>query len=57
MSEHMLFAGVLTPVAGALYPDRSRPGLGLEFKRADGHLTPFERADDEKAHPFAFIVH
>jgi L-alanine-DL-glutamate epimerase-like enolase superfamily enzyme len=33
--EHMLFDGALTPVAGALRPDRSRPGLGLEFKRAD----------------------
>jgi len=33
--EHMLFDGALTPVAGALRPDRLRPGLGLEFKRAD----------------------
>lgn len=33
--EHMLFDGALTPVGGALRPDRSRPGLGLEFKRAD----------------------
>jgi L-alanine-DL-glutamate epimerase-like enolase superfamily enzyme len=33
--EHMLFEGALTPVEGALHPDRSRPGLGLEFKRAD----------------------
>ncbi|MGH9452174.1 MAG: enolase C-terminal domain-like protein [Terriglobia bacterium] len=33
--EHMLFDGVLTPVAGALQPDFSRPGLGLELKRAD----------------------
>lgn len=33
--EHMLFDGTLTPVNGALYPDLSRPGLGLEFKRAD----------------------
>jgi L-alanine-DL-glutamate epimerase-like enolase superfamily enzyme len=33
--EHMLFDGALTPVNGALHPDRSRPGLGLEFKRAD----------------------
>lgn len=33
--EHMLFDGTLTPVDGALHPDRSRPGLGLEFKRAD----------------------
>lgn len=33
--EHMLFDGVLTPIQGALHPDRSRPGLGLEFKRVD----------------------
>lgn len=31
----MLFDGVLTPVDGCLQPDRSRPGLGLEFKDAD----------------------
>jgi L-alanine-DL-glutamate epimerase-like enolase superfamily enzyme len=33
--EHMFFDGALTPTHGALHPDRSRPGLGLEFKRAD----------------------
>jgi len=33
--EHMMFDGALTPVNGALRPDLSRPGLGLEFKRAD----------------------
>jgi L-alanine-DL-glutamate epimerase-like enolase superfamily enzyme len=33
--EHMLFEGALTPIDGALHPDRARPGLGLEFKRAD----------------------
>ena len=33
--EHMLFDGALTPRDGALHPDLSRPGLGLEFKRAD----------------------
>jgi L-alanine-DL-glutamate epimerase-like enolase superfamily enzyme len=33
--EHMLFDGVLTPVDGALRPDLTRPGMGLEFKRAD----------------------
>lgn len=33
--EHMLFDGALTPVDGMLYPDRARPGLGLEFKHAD----------------------
>jgi L-alanine-DL-glutamate epimerase-like enolase superfamily enzyme len=33
--EPMLFDGVLEPVEGALRPDRSRPGNGLELKRAD----------------------
>lgn len=33
--ERMFFDGVLLPVQGALRPDRSRPGMGLEFKRAD----------------------
>jgi L-alanine-DL-glutamate epimerase-like enolase superfamily enzyme len=33
--EHMLFDGAITPVNGTLRPDRSRPGLGLEFRRAD----------------------
>jgi len=31
----MLFDGALQPVDGCLVPDRSRPGLGLEFRRAD----------------------
>jgi L-alanine-DL-glutamate epimerase-like enolase superfamily enzyme len=30
--ERMLFDGVLEPAAGALRPDRSRPGHGLELK-------------------------
>ena len=33
--ENMFFDGAIKPVAGRLYPDMSRPGLGLEFKRAD----------------------
>jgi L-alanine-DL-glutamate epimerase-like enolase superfamily enzyme len=33
--ERMLFDGVLEPEAGALRPDRSRPGNGLELKRAE----------------------
>ncbi len=33
--EQMLFDGAPVPVDGALRPDRARPGLGLEFKRAD----------------------
>jgi L-alanine-DL-glutamate epimerase-like enolase superfamily enzyme len=33
--ENMLFDGALSPAGGMLRPDLSRPGLGLEFKRAD----------------------
>ncbi|HEY7309852.1 MAG TPA: enolase C-terminal domain-like protein [Gemmataceae bacterium] len=33
--EQLLFDGVLTPLEGALRPDLSRPGMGLEFKQAD----------------------
>ena len=33
--ENLFFDGTLQPVAGCLQPDRSRPGVGLEFKRAD----------------------
>jgi L-alanine-DL-glutamate epimerase-like enolase superfamily enzyme len=33
--EKMLFDGVLEPVGGILYPDLSRPGNGLVFKRTD----------------------
>jgi L-alanine-DL-glutamate epimerase-like enolase superfamily enzyme len=33
--EPLLFDGVLEPVDGALRPDRSRPGNGLELKRSD----------------------
>lgn len=33
--EHMLFDGALTPRNGALYPDLTRPGLGLVFRHAD----------------------
>jgi L-alanine-DL-glutamate epimerase-like enolase superfamily enzyme len=33
--ERMLFDGVPQPVNGTLAPHRSRPGFGLEFKRAD----------------------
>ncbi|HVU79291.1 MAG TPA: enolase C-terminal domain-like protein [Gaiellaceae bacterium] len=33
--ESMLFDGVLEPDGGALVPDRSRPGNGLELKHAD----------------------
>ena len=33
--ERMFFDGALLPVDGALAPDRQRPGMGLEFRRAD----------------------
>jgi L-alanine-DL-glutamate epimerase-like enolase superfamily enzyme len=33
--EPLLFDGVLDPQQGALEPDRTRPGNGLELKRAD----------------------
>lgn len=33
--ENMFFDGVRSPVNGALCPDLSRPGMGIEFKRAD----------------------
>jgi L-alanine-DL-glutamate epimerase-like enolase superfamily enzyme len=33
--EHMLFDGALTPMNGALHPDRGRPGLGIELRTAD----------------------
>jgi hypothetical protein len=31
----MLFDGTLAPDGGRLVPDGSRPGLGIELKRAD----------------------
>jgi L-alanine-DL-glutamate epimerase-like enolase superfamily enzyme len=33
--ERLLFDGALTPSGGALKPDRSRPGLGIELKSRD----------------------
>jgi L-alanine-DL-glutamate epimerase-like enolase superfamily enzyme len=33
--ERLLFDGFLEPTAGALRPDRSRPGLGVELRRTD----------------------
>ena len=33
--EQMLFEGAPLPREGHLYPDPTRPGLGLEFKRQD----------------------
>jgi L-alanine-DL-glutamate epimerase-like enolase superfamily enzyme len=34
-ADRILFDGVLQPVQGALRPDLSRPGMGLELRRAD----------------------
>lgn len=33
--EDMLFSGVSTPRDGILFPDLSKPGMGIEFKSAD----------------------
>jgi L-alanine-DL-glutamate epimerase-like enolase superfamily enzyme len=33
--ENMLFDGAIRPKDGRLHPDLSRPGMGLEFKKAD----------------------
>jgi L-alanine-DL-glutamate epimerase-like enolase superfamily enzyme len=33
--EHLLFDGVVTPRQGALHPELSRPGNGLELKRSE----------------------
>ncbi|MEO9138933.1 MAG: enolase C-terminal domain-like protein [Jatrophihabitans sp.] len=33
--ENLIFDGALDPTGGALRPDQTRPGLGLELKRAD----------------------
>jgi hypothetical protein len=33
--ENMLFEGVAQPINGALKPDPSLPGHGLEFKQSD----------------------
>ena len=35
--EQMLFDGAPVPQGGRLAPDRSRPGLGLDLKRADAN--------------------
>jgi L-alanine-DL-glutamate epimerase-like enolase superfamily enzyme len=40
-AERILFDGVLDPVEGALRPDLSRPGAGLELKAADAE--PYRR--------------
>lgn len=35
--EQMIFDGAIKPSDGSLRPDLSRPGVGLELKRADAH--------------------
>lgn len=36
--ERIFFDGAATPIEGALRPDWSRPGFGLEFKRRDAEV-------------------
>jgi L-alanine-DL-glutamate epimerase-like enolase superfamily enzyme len=43
--EAMLFDGAAPPVNGALRPDPSRPGLGLEFKHKDAERFKVWSAD------------
>lgn len=38
--EHLFFDGALTPINGALHPDLTRPGMGLELKRSEA--APYE---------------
>ncbi|MBW3670720.1 MAG: mandelate racemase [Acidobacteria bacterium] len=38
--EEMFFDGVVSPVDGEIWPDLSRPGLGIDFKRKDA--APYE---------------
>ncbi|MGA8622746.1 MAG: enolase C-terminal domain-like protein [Candidatus Sulfotelmatobacter sp.] len=33
--ENMFFDGSIQPVGGRLHPNKARPGMGLEFKKAD----------------------
>jgi L-alanine-DL-glutamate epimerase-like enolase superfamily enzyme len=44
--EQMFFDGAPTPTHGALTPDRSRPGLGLELKRPDAERYLEWRGED-----------
>jgi L-alanine-DL-glutamate epimerase-like enolase superfamily enzyme len=43
--EQMIFDGALRPVNGNLKPDSSRPGIGLELKRADAQPYQVFAAD------------
>jgi hypothetical protein len=44
----MLFDGAPRPVDGVLYPDLTRPGLGLELKRADAERYCVMRAGENQ---------
>jgi hypothetical protein len=35
--EQLLFDGALVPRMGSIWPDLTRPGLGVTLKRADAH--------------------
>jgi L-alanine-DL-glutamate epimerase-like enolase superfamily enzyme len=43
--EALLFDGTLDPAGGRLTPDRSRPGLGLELRRADAEQYEVHRKE------------
>jgi hypothetical protein len=43
--ERMAFDGALEPREGALEPDRSRPGMGLQLKRPDMQQHCVHRAE------------
>jgi L-alanine-DL-glutamate epimerase-like enolase superfamily enzyme len=48
--ELMLFDGFRAPVAGALVPDLTRPGMGLEFKEADARRYAIWLGSDNAKH-------
>lgn len=47
--EQMIFDGAIRPLNGNLKPDLSRPGLGLELKRADAERFQVFSANVEKS--------
>ena len=40
--ENMVFDGTQGPLDGILFPDLTRPGIGLEFKRKDADPFAFD---------------
>jgi L-alanine-DL-glutamate epimerase-like enolase superfamily enzyme len=46
--EKMIFDGAVEPIRGNLRPDTSRPGLGLELKRADADPYKIMSASPER---------